>query len=168
VVVVFVASDLQPTTLRFMAGVLGQPGVKMGLITSASTDQLPERVRERLVALERIADARDPDQIVEAIRRMPDALRHPQRLLGSADELVVPLAHLRGRMDIEGMRGNVARGFREADRMRDRLAAAGLPIAHYARAESVQDALAFGTDIGYYPLVVKPNEGANRHQYLSC
>jgi hypothetical protein len=45
--------------------------------------------------------------------------------------------------------------------MRDRLAAAALPIAHYARAESVQDALAFGTDIGYYPLVVKPNEGAN-------
>jgi hypothetical protein len=45
--------------------------------------------------------------------------------------------------------------------MRDRLAAAGLPIAHYARVESVQDALAFGTDVGYYPLVVKPNEGAN-------
>jgi hypothetical protein len=161
VAVVFVASDFQPSTLRFMAGVLGQPGVRMGLVASASTGQLPEPMRERLAAVEHIANARDPDQIVEAIHRMPDALRRPQRLLGSADELVVPLAHVRGRMDIEGMRGNVARAFREADRMRDRLAAGGLPIAHYARVESIQDALAFGTDIGYYPLVVKPNEGAN-------
>jgi hypothetical protein len=45
--------------------------------------------------------------------------------------------------------------------MRDKLGAAGLPIARYVRAESLQDALAFGTRIGYYPLVVKPNEGAN-------
>ena len=134
-------------TLRFMAGVLGQPGVRMGLVTSASRGQLPERMRKRLAAVEHIADARDPDQIVEAIHRMPDALGHPERLFSSADELVVPLAQVRGRMDIEGMRGNVARAFRDADRMRDKLSAAGLPIAQYVRVESVQDALAFGTDM---------------------
>jgi hypothetical protein len=161
VTVVFVASDLQPPTLRFMAGVLCQPGVKMGLLTRASMGQLPEGIRKRLAAVAYIANPRDPDQIVDAIRGMRDALGHPERLLGSADELVVPLAQVRGRMDIEGMRGNTARAFREADRMRDKLAAAGLPIARYVRAESVQDALVFGTYIGYYPLVVKPNEGAN-------
>jgi hypothetical protein len=166
--VVFVASDLQPPTLRFMAGVLCQPGVKMGLVTSASIGQLPDGLRKRLASVEPVADARDPDQIVDAIRRMRDALGHPQRLLGSADELVVPLAQVRGRMEIEGMRGNVARAFREADRMRDKLAAAGLPIARYVRAESVQDALAFGTHIGYYPLVVKPNEGANATNTYRC
>jgi hypothetical protein len=132
----------------------------MGLVTSASIEELPERIRQRLTAVAQVSDVRDADQIDDAIRGMPDAVGHPERLLSSADELLVPLAQLRERLGIAGMRGVVARAFAEADRMRDKLAVAGLPIARYVRVENLEDALAFGSDIGYYPLVVKPNEGA--------
>jgi biotin carboxylase len=78
----------------------------------------------------------------------------------AADELQVPIADARKRLGIDGMRAALASGIRDTSRMREKLAAAGLPIARFTRIESVEDALAFGTDIGYFPLIVKPNVGA--------
>jgi hypothetical protein len=74
----------------------------------------------------------------------------------------VPVAHAREKLGIDGMRAEVARAIRDASHMRDKLAAAGLPVARYSRIESVEDGLAFASDIGYFPLVVKPNAGAGR------
>ncbi len=161
-----VAPDLQPATLRFIEGALSQPGTKLGLITQGSIDALPESVRERLAAFVGVADVGDAEQIVRAVGQMRKALGQPERLLGPTAAFQVPLAEARERLGIEGMTAEVARTFADASLMRQRLAEAGLPIARHARIESVQDGMAFGTEIGYYPLVVKPHQGTRaRHTY---
>lgn len=158
--VVFVAPDLQPSTIRLVEGVLGQPGVSLGLVAKGSIDELPERTRERLAAFATCVDPHDADQIVAAVRGMWETLRKPERLICTSDEIQVPAAKARETLGIKGMSSETASNFHDKTRMREKLAAAGIPIARYARIESVQDGLVFGTEIGYYPLVVKPNEGA--------
>lgn len=157
----FITPDLHPTTVRLIEGALGQPGVKMGLVAQASIDDLPESLRERLAAFASIPDAGDAEQIAAAVRGMEEALGRPERLLGTTDDVLVPLAAARQKLGIGGMSVEVARDFRDRSRVLEKLAAAGLPIARYARIESVLDGMAFGTDIGYFPLVVRPNEGNN-------
>ena len=160
VTVAFVAPDLTPPSLRFIEGALSQPGVTMGLITRGSTDELPEGIRDRVAAFASVADVEDAGQLVQAVGRMKEVLGHPERLLGTAPELQVPLAEAREKLGIEGLSAECARNFRDASRLRQRLSEAGIPVPRYARVESVKDGLVFGTEIGYYPLVVKPNEGA--------
>jgi hypothetical protein len=160
VTIAFVAPDLQPAALRFVEGALGQLGVTMGIITRGSIDELPERVRDRLAAFASVLDVGDAEQIVHAVGQMKESLGRPARLFGTAAELQVPLAEAREKLGIEGMSAEVARDFRDASRLRRRLVDAGLPIARHARVESVHDGMAFGTEIGYYPLLVKPNQDA--------
>jgi hypothetical protein len=159
--IVMVVPELQSDTMRFIEGALGQPGVNMGLVTCGSTDRLPEGWRDRLAGCAIVTNPRDAEQIVEAVRTLQPSLGKPERLLSPDDELQIPLAYAREKLGIEGPRAIEAREVRDGSRMREKLAAAGLPIARYARIESVEDGLVFGTDMGYYPLVVKPNEGAN-------
>jgi hypothetical protein len=132
----------------------------MGVIARGSIDELPEGIRDRLAAFASVPDVEDAEQLVRAVGEIKEALGQPERLLGTAPELQVPLAEVRERLGIEGLSAEGARNFRDASRLRQRLAAAGIPIPRYARVESVKDGLAFGTEIGYYPLVVKPNQGA--------
>jgi hypothetical protein len=159
--IVMVVPELQSDTMRFIEGALGQPGVNMGLVTCGSTDRLPEGWRDRLAGCAIVTNPRDAEQIVEAVRTLQPSLGKPERLLSPDDELQIPLAYAREKLGIEGPRAIEAREVRDGSRMRVKLEAAGLPIARYARIESVEDGLVFGTDMGYYPLVVKPNEGAN-------
>ncbi|HUX12512.1 MAG TPA: hypothetical protein VMW87_05765 [Spirochaetia bacterium] len=160
IIAAFVAPDLTPASLRFIQGAISQPGTTMGLIAPGSLDELPQNIQDRLGTFVSALDATDSDKIVEYVGKVKEELGEPERLLGTAAALQVPLAVAREKLGIEGLSAESAHNFRDASRLRERLAEAGVPIPRYARVESVQDGLAFGTEIGYYPLVVKPNEGA--------
>jgi hypothetical protein len=159
--VAFVTPDLLPGSLRYIEGVLGRPGVTLGLVTQGAIEELPQDLRERIAAHATIADVGDAEQIAQAVRGMKELLGQPERLLSPSDDLQIPLAEARARLGLSGMSPVAARDFRDTSGMREKLAGAGLPIARYARIESLQDGMAFGTEIGYYPLVVKPHEGAS-------
>ncbi|MBV9326691.1 MAG: hypothetical protein JO352_23270 [Chloroflexi bacterium] len=155
-----VVADLQPETVRYVEALLRQPGVNLGLITGASVTALPDAWHERVVAKAHVSNILNADELAEAVRVMHDRIGLPDRFVTPADELQVPVAAAREILGIAGARVSEARNFRDGTRMRERLEALGLPIARYARVESIEDGLVFGTEIGYYPLVVKPNEGA--------
>ncbi|MEO5617988.1 MAG: hypothetical protein ABIS67_09465, partial [Candidatus Eisenbacteria bacterium] len=157
--VIFVAPYFLETTLRFVDGAAGLPGVRLGLISTDPAEKLPDALRAQLAAHWRVQDCLDPDQIVWAANGLAERMGTAERLIGTLEELQVPLAEGRATLGIPGMSVEAAHNFRDKSRMKTALAAAGLPCARHRLAESREDVWAFADAIGY-PLVVKPPAGA--------
>jgi biotin carboxylase len=116
-------------------------------------------LRSRLAAHWRVDDCLDPGQIVWAARGLAERIGPTERLLGTLEELQVPLAEARQALGVPGMSVEAARNFREKSRMKSVLDAAGLPCARHRLASSREEAWAFAQNAGF-PLVVKPPAGA--------
>src|SRR5262249_14211372 len=121
--------------------------------------KLPPGLRSKLAAHWRVDDCLDPGQIVWAVRGLAERLGPPARLIGTLEELQVPLAEARQALGVRGMSVDAARNFREKSRMKDVLAAAGLPCARHRLVPSAAEARAFVAEVGL-PVVVKPPAGA--------
>ena len=168
--VVFLTRDVDASTIRFIDAALGQPGVQMTVITSAPESEIPEAVRERLVAVRCVDNVADVDQIVRAIGEVRGSLGSAERVLSRDEDLAWPLAQVRERLGIRGPSIETGRRFSRTSHLRETLVGAGLPVPRYALIESVEDGLAFGTDIGYYPLLVQPDareSAVNAHRVES-
>ena len=157
--VAFVAPFFLEATLRFVDAVADVPGVRLGLVSQDPLERLPPRLRVKLSAHHRIVDALDPARIVEGVRGVSAAMGGVDRVLGTLEQLQVPLGEAREALGLGGMRADVARNFRDKARMKDVLRAAGLPVAKHALCETADDARGFAARTGY-PLVAKPPEGA--------
>lgn len=157
--VVFVAPYFLDATLRFVDAVAGLPGVRLGLVSEDPLERLRPGLASRLAAHWRVADALDPARIAEGVRGCAKRMGGVDRVLGTLEQLQVPLGEAREMLGLPGMKSAAARNFRDKARMKDVLRAAGIPVARHRLAVSEEDALAFAEDVGY-PLVVKPPEGA--------
>jgi hypothetical protein len=157
--VIFVAPYFLETTLRFVEGVATLPGVRFGLVSTDPEEKLPSAIRAKLAAHWRVDDCLDPAQIVWAVRGLAERLGRPELLVGTLEELQVPLAEARGTLGLPGMDPESARNFREKSRMKTVLAAAGLPCARHRLVSTPAEARAFVAEIGL-PVVVKPPAGA--------
>lgn len=157
--VVFVAPYFLDATLRFVGAVARLDGVRLGLVSTDPEQRLPPDLRRRIAAHGRIDDCLAPDQIVAAVVALADRIGRPARLIGTLEELQVPLAIARERLGIAGLGAEAAANFRDKARMKTVLAAHGLPCARHGLAASVEDARAFAATVGF-PLVVKPPAGA--------
>lgn len=157
--VVFVAPFFLETTLRFVDAVAQLPGVATAVVSQDPADRLPPGLRRRLAAHRRVADALDPQQIADAVRALAAEVGAPARLLGALEQLQVPLGEVRDALGIEGMGAETAKNFRDKGRMKDVLAAAGVPCARHARVTGEAAAWEFARRAGF-PLVVKPAAGA--------
>ncbi len=158
--VVFVAPFFLDTTLRFLDAVAALPGVRCGLISQDPAEKLPARLRGRLSSHRRVADALDPQRIADATRSIVGEWGGgADRLLGALEQLQEPLAEVRGALGIPGMRLEAAKNFRDKARMKDVLAAHGVPCARHARVLDSASAEEFASRIGF-PLVLKPVAGA--------
>jgi ATP-grasp domain len=156
--VVFVAPFLLETTLRFLRETAGLPGVRLGLVTQHDADRIPADVRDGVAVL-RVDDALDANAIAGAVGTFAARAGGVDRLLGALEELQVPLGEVRERLGLPGMRGEAARNFRDKARMKEVLAAAGLPCARHRRVRDDTDARAFAAEVGF-PLIVKPTSGS--------
>lgn len=157
--VVFVAPFVMSATLRFVHATACLPGVRLGLVTQEPLSKLPAAIRERLSAHYQVADCLDAGQLARAVRLMAGKLGGVDRLMGALEQLQIQLGQVRDHLGIPGMSEAVARNFREKDRMKDVLHAAGLPCARHRAVESAADALGFVREVGY-PVVLKPPDGA--------
>jgi hypothetical protein len=157
--VVFVAPFFMETTLRFVRAVGRLPGVRMGLVSQDPEDRLPPAVRKSLAGHYRVPDGLAPDSILEGVNALGRHLGGIERLLGTLEELQVPLGQLRDHLGIPGMSAEAARNFRDKDRMKDVLQGAGLPCARHRLIREAEEARAFAAAIGY-PVVAKPPAGS--------
>lgn len=157
--VAFVAPFFQETTLHFVGAVARLPGVRLALVSQDPEERLPGEIRRALAAHYRIADGLDPEQIRIGVEATGRALGGLDRLLGTLEELQVPLGTLRDRMGLRGLGGEAAANFRDKARMKRVLRAHGLPCAAHALAASAADAREGARAIGY-PLIAKPPAGS--------
>ncbi len=155
----FVAPYLLDTTTRFVEAAARLPGVRTALITCEPEDRLPPSLKETLAGHWRIDDALDPGQIAGAVQGLGRQLGKVDRLLAVLEQLQVPLAQVREHLGIPGMDPVTASNFRDKDRMKTVLEAAGVPCARHKLAVRAADALEFTERVGF-PLVVKPPAGA--------
>ena len=157
--VIFVAPFFLETTLRFVAGAAGLPGVRLSLVSQDPAEKLPGRLREAIAAHWRVDDALDPSQLVEAARRLAGPLGPPTRMIGALEQLQVPLAQAREALGLPGLDAESARNFRDKSRMKDVLQTAGLPCARHALVQDGEAAGAFAAQTGF-PIIAKPPAGA--------
>lgn len=157
--VVFVAPFFLEATTRFVNAVANLPGVRLGVVTQAPLEAVPPHLRSALYGHYRVNDALNADELVAAVRHVAGQLGGLDRLLGTLEQLQVPLGEVRDRLGIEGMGAAVARNFRDKARMKEVLRAEGLPCARHALVTNATDARAFVAEVGL-PIVFKPLDGA--------
>lgn len=156
---VFVAPYPVEATVRFALAIADEPGVRFGLVSHQPVEAFPEVLRRRIAAHWRVDDALDPGRLEHAVRELGGRLGGVDRLLAVLEQLQVPLARVRERLGIPGMRVEVALNFRDKARMKTVLRQHGLPCARHRLAESPEAAFELAAEAGY-PLVVKPPAGA--------
>src|SRR5262245_30021019 len=101
--VVFAAPYFLETTLRFVEAAADLPGVRLGLVSHDAEEKLPPGVRRKLSAHYRVDDSLEPEQLARATRWMEQKLGGVHRLIGSLEELQVPLAEVRRALGIPGL-----------------------------------------------------------------
>lgn len=157
--VTFVAPFFAETTLRFIAALAGLDGVRLSLVSQDPIDRVPEGLTRRLADFVQVGDALDAGVLVQAVGELRRRGQGVELLLGTFEELQVPLGRVRDHLDLPGMRAQAAENFRDKARMKDILRAHGLPCARHALARTVGEALAFVDDTGF-PVIVKPPAGS--------
>jgi hypothetical protein len=163
--VVFVAPFFAETTLRFVNAAAELDGVRLGLVSQNSPEQLPGALRSKLSAHWRVDDALEPARIAAAVHELAGRIGPCERLLGALEQLQVPLAEVREALGIPGMGVEAARNFRDKARMKDVLRQAGVDCAKHRLASSITEAFEFARAVGF-PLVVKPPAGAGARHTL--
>lgn len=156
---VFVAPFFAETTLRFVDAAAGLPGVRLGLISQDAEQRLPAEVRHKLAGHYHVDDGLAIDSLRPALAAMRKSFGSVDRLVGTLEQLQVPLGALRDELGIVGLGADAARNFRDKARMKSVLASAGLPCARHRLVDDGADAVAFAREVGF-PLIAKPPAGA--------
>jgi hypothetical protein len=158
--VYFVVPFFMEATLRFIEGAAHLPGVRLSIISQDPIERLPQSLRAALTGhWRRVADGLDSVQITEAARQLTRAVGTPDRIIGSLEQLQVPLAEVRAYFGLPGLGVAAARNFRDKPAMKTVLERNGLPCARHRLAAAAADARAFVAQVGM-PIVVKPPAGA--------
>src|SRR5688572_16462049 len=165
--VVFAAPILSENATGMIDAVASLPDVRLGVITQDPAEKLAPALAARLDGHWRVDNILDSGQLAWAADGLTQRLGPIDRLFGAYEQLQVPLAEVREKMGISGMRADVARRFRDKSEMKDTLRAAGLPCAKHSLVESVDDAVAFSRKVGF-PVVVKPPAGAGAISTFRC
>ena len=157
--VVFVAPFFAETTLRFVAAVAHLPGVRLTLISQDPAGKLPPGLKATLSEHVQVENALGPGGLLPTLQALQQRGEPIHRLLGTLEELQVPLGILRDHLGIAGMGAGAGRNFRDKSRMKEVLRAHGLPCARHTLAQTQAQAMGFAQEVGY-PLIMKPQEGS--------
>jgi D-alanine-D-alanine ligase-like ATP-grasp enzyme len=158
-IVYFVVPFFMEATLRFVEGAARLPGVRLALISQDPLERLPPGLRSIIAGHWRVENGMDPAQIAEAARQLTRTVGAPDRIIGTLEQLQVPLAEVRAHFRLGGLSVEAARNFRDKATMKAVLERARLPCARHRLASAVADARAFVAEVGL-PVVVKPPAGA--------
>lgn len=156
--VVFIAPRFLENTSRYVRCFAALEGVTLSLVSADPESAIPESLRSRVAAHYRVDDYVDAGALTVAVRAISRSFGTVDRLTGALEQLQTPMAAVRDALGIEGIGSEVARSFRDKDRMKDVLRAAGVPVAKSGLAWSMNALRAFVERVGY-PIIVKPQAG---------
>jgi formate-dependent phosphoribosylglycinamide formyltransferase (GAR transformylase) len=156
--VTLVAPHFLENTNRYVAAFAQLEGVTLSLISADPVEALPPVLRAKVAGHYRVRDIGDGSQLAAAAQALGKGVGRIDRLTGALEQLQLPMAHVREVVGIPGMRPDVARRFRDKDRMKAVLREAGVPVAKSALVYSQAALEAFIGAVGY-PVIVKPQAG---------
>jgi formate-dependent phosphoribosylglycinamide formyltransferase (GAR transformylase) len=148
-------------TIRITERAVALPDVQVALVTATPFEDLQADLREKVVGHWRVGlwDMLEANTMAWAVTEL--SKRH-----GPVDAVFSPQEHCQGAcavvrewMGISGMSAEATKNFRDKQRMKDLLRAAGIPCAKSRRVCAEGDAWDFVNEIGL-PVVIKPVEGA--------
>jgi hypothetical protein len=132
--------------------------LQLSVVSGDPEEAIPAGFRPHIAAHYRVGDAMDAAQLTHAVRAIGGAVGRVDRLTGMLEQLQLPMAEVRDALGIEGIGAAVARNFRDKDRMKEVLRAAGVPVARSALVHTQAEAQAFVDAVGL-PVIVKPQAG---------
>lgn len=156
--VVFVAPRFLENTNRYVRAFAALDGARLSVVSEDPETSIPPELRPRIAAHYRVGDSLDAAQLTAAVRAIAGAKGPVDRLTGGLEQLQSPMAEVRAALGIEGILPDTARAFRDKDRMKSLLRAAGVPVARSALARTRGELRAFVRAVGY-PVIVKPQAG---------
>src|SRR5689334_5499382 len=156
--VVFVAPRFLENTNRYVRAFAELPGITLSLVSMDPEEAIPAPLRPRVAGHYRVGDALDGAQLTEAVRAIAGAIGRVDRLAGVLEQLQLPMAEVRDALGIDGLTGEIARNFRDKDRMKEVLRAHGVPVARSTLARSLDEIRAFTDRVGF-PVIAKPQAG---------
>ena len=156
--VVFVAPRFLHNTLRYVKAFAELEDARVSLISEDPESRLVPQLRERIVGHYAVHNCLEASELIRACQAISKGVGPIDRLNGVLEQLQLPMAEARDAVGIEGMNLEVARNFRDKDRMKEVLRRADVPVARSVLARSPDELHAFTQQVGY-PIVVKPPAG---------
>lgn len=156
--VVFIAPHFLQNTNRYVTAFCALDDVTFSVVSEDGVGAIPAGVRTRVAGHYQVKSSFDADELTRATRAIANGVGRVDRIAGALEELQMPLAAVRDAMGIEGIGSEVARNFRDKDRMKDVLRAANVPVARSGLAHSPGALRKFAEEVGF-PIIVKPQAG---------
>lgn len=156
--VVFIAPHFLRNTNRYVAAFAALDGVTLSVVSEDPAKAIPSELKPRIAGHYQVRDIGDGAQLARAARALQGSVGSIDRLTGSLEQLQLPMAEAREALGLPGMHVELARRFREKDRMKAVLRAKGVPVAASALVTSMNELKAFVGTVGL-PIIVKPQAG---------
>jgi ATP-grasp domain len=156
--IVFIAPRFLDNTNRYLKAFTDIDSLTVTVISADPERAIPPSMRPRISGHYGVTNVLDSAQLIEATRTIARSIGKVDRLVGFLEELQLPMAEVRDALGIEGLTADIARNFRDKDRMKQVLRAAGVPVARSALASTRAELEAFVESIGF-PVIVKPRAG---------
>jgi biotin carboxylase len=155
--VVFLSPNYPPEMRQYTRG-LAEVGAQVLGIGDTPVSQLSASVKQHLHDYLHVPAILDEDDVVARAHAWLRG-REVDHVLANWEVLVLTAARMRERFGLPGMGVETVDGFRDKQKMKDRVRAAGLRTPRSYRARSVQEVEDAARRIGY-PLIIKPIAGA--------
>ena len=137
---------------------LAAAGARVFGLGDQPAEALPARVREVLTAHLGVPDLWDEAAVVERVRREADRVRI-DRVECLWEPAMILAARLREALGLPGLTVEQTIAFRDKERMKQVLDAAGIRTPWHRRVRTIEECRAAAEEVGF-PLIVKPIAGA--------
>src|SRR6185436_11846720 len=94
-------------------------GVTLSVVSLDPESAMPEALRPGVAGHYQVKRCMDPAELTTAVRGIARGVGKVDRLAGALEELQLPMAAVRDALGIEGLSSEVARRFRDKDRMKE-------------------------------------------------
>lgn len=164
--VVVYLNPVHPVEMQDFALGLARVGARVLGVGDTPAHDLPDKARAALSDYLQVPRLLDEADVVRRVIAWLEGLR-PDRIETCWEPLVLTAARLRDRLDVPGMSYDTVLGFRDKQLMKERVAAAGVPVPRAERVSTAAQARQAAERVGF-PLILKPVDGAGSASTYRC